>query len=98
LVLAHIAAHALAEVIGAHVGLQHAQYGLALVVGDIRVEGVARVQFVDHMLHDGVRTGAGVGRHGLFLVVVLLLPPAPAGVALVGLARGHPGGEAFVQP
>src|SRR5581483_1786765 len=81
----------------AEIILQHADEGLALVVGDAveRSQGLALV--VDLLL-DRMRGAARIERHGVLLLTVAVEPGLPLRKELLGRLFLHPAGKALVEP
>ncbi len=97
LVRRHVGAQALAEALLAHVGLEHAQEGLALDVGD-GVEGVGGLVLVLDRSLDRMGALARIEvQHLLALGDVVQVGP-PFGMEVFGGLGRHPGSEALVEP
>jgi hypothetical protein len=94
---ADVPPHARTPRVGAHVALEHADHGLALLIRD-DVEGLVGLLHRLDALDDGVGGGEGVALEGLVAAGHRLQGRVPFGMQLLRGAPGHPGGEAFVEP
>ena len=93
----HIAADAVAKRALTEIVFQHADEGLALVVGDAVERGHGFALISDRLL-DRMRGAARIERHGVLLLRVAVEPGLPLRIEMRGRLLLHPAGKTLVEP